>query len=374
VLFAKNKTYLTYLIAILLVLSLLLSLGLIMIYSTSSLKGIELFGDPYIFVKKQGIAVVLGFAVFAFIQCLPLRWIEIANIPLLFLSLFMLALILIDGIYVKVGGAERWLSLFGYRIQPSEIIKISFLFFLSRFVSLKHFNPQDFKKSLLPILAIFLVIAGLLALQKDFGSILILGLLTTIMLFLANLPLRYLVLTGFMGTAVLGALILLEPYRIQRMLSFLDPWSQFEHGGFQIVQSFLAFQNGGFWGAGLGSSKQKLFFLPEAHTDFILSVLGEELGLFGVLLIITAFLFITFLGFSISQQQITPARKFLGFGLISLFAIQATLNMGVTMGLLPTKGLPLPFLSSGMSSLLTFMIVLALLARLAREIPEPRHG
>jgi cell division protein FtsW len=194
------------------------------------------------------------------------------------------------------------------------------------------------------------------------------------MLFLANLPLRYLVLTGFMGTAVLGALILLEPYRIQRMLSFLDPWSQFEHGGFQIVQSFLAFQNGGFWGAGLGSSKQKLFFLPEAHTDFILSVLGEELGLFGVLLIITAFLFITFLGFSISQQQITPARKFLGFGLISLFAIQATLNMGVTMGLLPTKGLPLPFLSSGMSSLLTFMIVLALLARLAREIPEPRHG
>lgn len=372
--FEKHRTYFTLLTGIAVTVLLLVSLGLIMIYSSSTLKAIQLFNDPYIFVKKQAFAVMAGVTLFALIQTIPYRWIESFNLPLLVFSVLCLALILIPGLYVSVGGAERWLSVAGYRIQPAEIIKVSFIIFLARVFSLKSFNPSHFKSSILPVVGVFGVICLLLSLQKDFGTILILTAVTGIMLFLANLPLRYIVTLAGACIAGLGILIIVEPYRVQRLVSFLDPWSQFQGGGFQIVQSFLAFHNGGVFGAGLGASKQKLFFLPEAHTDFILAVIGEELGLLGILLILAAFAFVCYLGFLISGQQVTASKKFLGYGLTSLLTVQATLNMGVTMGLLPTKGLPLPFISSGMTSLLTFFVVAALLARLAREIPEPRHA
>jgi len=165
--------------------------------------------------------------------------------------------------------------------------------------------------------------------------------------------------------------VLMEPYHVTRHMSFLDPWAQIKTGGFQIIQSFLAFKNGGLLGVGLGESKQKLFFLPAAETDFILSVIGEELGLIGVVLIAGLFAYLAWLGFHIASLQRDPFKKFLGFGLTSLVSLQALLNMGVAMGILPTKGISLPFVSSGNSSLLVFLLLAGFLARLGRELRSP---
>ncbi len=189
--FERHRTYVTLLVGISVTVLLLVSFGLIMIYSSSTLKAAQLFGDPYLFVKKQSIAVMIGIMLFTFLQTIPFRWIEIANLPLLILSMLFLALIMVPGFYVKVGGAERWLSVFGYRIQPAEIVKVSFVIFLCRVVSLKSFNPQQFKRSLLPILLLLAVVCLLLSLQKDFGTILIVTSVAGIILFLANLPIKY---------------------------------------------------------------------------------------------------------------------------------------------------------------------------------------
>jgi cell division protein FtsW len=170
-----------------------------------------------------------------------------------------------------------------------------------------------------------------------------------------------------LGVVVFIAALLTAPYRLARLLVFLDPWSDARAGGFQIIQSYLGFQNGGVWGVGLGESKQKLFFLPEAHTDFILSVIGEEFGLFGVLLICACFAYMVFLGLRITLAQDDTYRQFLAFGLTMLIGVQAALNMGVTMGLLPTKGMTLPLVSNGSNSLIVFLIAIAILARISQE-------
>jgi cell division protein FtsW len=201
-------------------------------------------------------------------------------------------------------------------------------------------------------------------LQPDFGSTVLLVLVTFLMLFIAGLSPTLIGGSFLAGILALVAAVAAAPYRMKRLLSFLDPWSVVSGGGFQIIQSYVGFQNGGLFGLGLGESKQKLFFLPEAHTDFILSVIGEELGVLGVFLVCGLYFFLSWLGFQIAKKQDNKFHALLAYGFTCLISLQAALNMAVVMGMLPTKGIPLPFISNGASSLIVFLVVIGILARL----------
>jgi len=360
--------------SIIVIVSVLTGIGLIAIYAASSLKGAQQFGDEYLFFKKQCIVAAIGAFIMVFSQKLPFHWIERSVLPILGMTLFLLLLVFIPGAYVKVGGASRWLNLPFIAGQPSELAKLALVLFLAKNLSRPKFTAAHFVFGVLPNLAVLMLLTGLLLVQKDLGTPVLLFLITFTMLFAAGITRRVLVLSGLLFIFCLVVAVIIEPYRISRILSFLDPWSQIKGRGFQIIQSFLAFQNGGFFGVGLGESKQKLFFLPEAHTDFILAVIGEELGLFGVLVVTLGFYLFFKTGIKIASQQRDAFRKFLAFGLTLTITVQACFNMGVCMGLLPTKGMTLPFLSSGNSSLLVFFVFSAILARLARIEDAKTHG
>lgn len=360
--------------ALLTVVGLLTTIGLIAIYAASSLKGAQQFGDEFLFFRKQAVAALIGFGLVLVVQLVPFRWVERATLPLLALALFLLALIFVPGMYSKVGGASRWLNLPFIGGQPAELAKLAVVLFLAKNLSRPQSDMASFSKGILPNVLVFLAVAALLLVQKDLGTPVLLFAVTFFMLFAAGVS-RKLILGGLLAflAAIAGAVIA-EPYRVARVMSFLDPWAAVKGSGFQIIQSFVAFQNGGLLGAGLGESKQKLFFLPEAHTDFILAVIGEELGLVGVGVVCLGFVTLCWIGFKIVDQQKVPYRRFLAFGLTLLIALQCTINMGVTMGLLPTKGMPLPYISSGNSSLLVFLLVSAILARLGRDAAGEPSG
>ncbi|MEY4630338.1 MAG: hypothetical protein RIQ81_458 [Pseudomonadota bacterium] len=352
--------------------AMLTGLGLLAIYASSSMKGAQQFGDSLVFFRKQALVAIAGFVAILVMQQVPWRWIERLTLPAYVFSLGTLALVFIPGVYTVGGGAARWLHLGGITFQPAEVAKLALIMFLARNLGRPLADVSSFMRGILPNLIAFGLLAVCLMRQPDFGSTVLLGFLTVSMLFAAGLPFKYLAGMALVGVGGMVAAVVAAPYRMARLMSFLDPWAEVRGKGFQIIQSYLAFKNGGFWGTGLGESRQKLFFLPEAHTDFILSVIGEELGLIGILLVAMAFCFMTWVGLAVAARQTSRYRALLAFGCSVLIFGQSALNMGVTMGLLPTKGMPLPFVSSGASSLLVFLAVTGVLSRLAREstIPE----
>ena len=347
--------------------ALLLGFGLVAIYAASSLKGAQQFGDAFFFFRKQAITTFLGFVVIVSLQKIPWTWIEKATLPVLLTVLFLLSLIFVPGLYTKVGGAERWLRIGGVGGQPAELTKLALVLFLAKNLSRPRLRIDSLRGGVLPNIIVLGVLSGFLILQRDLGTPVVLGVITMLMLFTAGVASSFLVVCWLGAVSAVGLAIVMEPYRMARIMSFLDPWGTLQEGGFQIIQSFVAFQNGGIFGVGLGESKQKLFFLPEAHTDFILSVIGEELGLLGVVFVCVAFFYVGLCGYRIARHQTSAHKTFLAFGLTSAIILQAILNMGVTMGLLPTKGMPLPFISSGSSSLLVCMVMAGLLIRLGRS-------
>ena len=350
---------------------LLIGLGLLIIYSSSSIPAFQRYGDAFFFLRKQFIVAIFGTAILVAVIKLPFRLIERLTVPSIFIALAMVAATLIPGIGHKVNGASRWINLGGISFQPAEIAKLALILFLAKSLSRPRSDLASIKKGLLPNALVLSGFTFLLMKQPDFGSTFVLFAITFLMMFVGGLPGRFITACLITGAAGIAAAIIAAPYRMARLMSFLDPWSDAQRGGFQIIQSYLGFQNGGLLGRGLGESKQKLYFLPEAHTDFILSVIGEELGLFGVLTVIACFCALVYCGFVTTRLQHITYRKFLAFGLTALIAVQAAINMGVAMGILPTKGMPLPFVSNGASSLLVFLIAIALLIKLAREA---KHG
>jgi cell division protein FtsW len=363
--------------ALLFVVLLLTGLGLLVIYSSSSIPAELKYGDTLYFVRRQAIFASIGFLVIAGLQWLPFHLMERFTLPLLGFSLLLLVLTLIPAFQHKANGAARWVKIAWVTFQPSELGKVALLLFLAKNLSRPSSRIDRNIKHILPNLFVLSVFSFLLMLQPDFGSTVIYVSLSFFMLFVAGLPLKYILSAGIV--CILGAIaaIIHAPYRLARVTSFLNPWDNIQTGGFQIVQSYLGFHNGGFWGAGLGESRQKLFFLPEAHTDFILSVVGEETGLLGVFLVVACFAYIAWLGLKITSLQTQAYRKFLALGVSSLISIQAVVNMGVAMGLLPTKGMSLPFVSFGSSSLLSFLLLIGILAKLAilpKETPSVSSG
>ena len=353
---------------------LLVMTGLIMVYAASALKGEQQFNDGFMFIRKQGLVAVFGlFIIFGIIK-IPMQIIERMAVPLMGIAVILLALIFVPGVYTSGGGAERWISFAGFRFQTSECAKLALVFFLAKNLSRRGFNIDDLKAGILPNLVIFGILAIFMMRQPDFGSTVLMGLVLFSMLFVAGLNWKYIFGAFLVSILAITAAISVAPYRMARLTSFLDPWAEIKRGGFQIIQSYLAFQNGGLLGLGLGESRQKLFFLPEAHTDFILAVLAEELGFLGVMFLCFTFAYYCFLGFRIAFLQAKPFQRYLAFGLTATVGFQGAINMAVAMGLLPTKGIPLPFISSGASSLFMSLITTALLFRLSKYEHQPSQS
>ncbi|NRA43551.1 MAG: putative lipid II flippase FtsW [Oligoflexales bacterium] len=367
----QNLNYHLYLIA---TAAVLVSIGLLSLYAASAMKGAELYNNSFYFMEKQLLAIAGGTCLILLFKWVSFKFIEHLALPLLIVSLLLLSLILIPQLYKTVGGAARWIN-FGFAsFQPSELAKLGLIFFLAKNLSREKSDVTKFVRGILPNLLILMAFVVFLMLQPDFGTTVLLISLTFLMIYVSGASHGF-ILASTIATLSFGIVgIMSAPYRWKRLTSFIDPWNDFKEGGFQIIQSYLGFQNGGAFGAGLGESRQKLFFLPEAHTDFILSVIGEEMGLVGTLLICTLYWNMVRLGFRIASAHTDHFKKLLAFGLTSLIALQSVFNIGVVTGILPTKGIPLPFISSGLSSLLIFFTVIAVLARLGQEVPNIDAG
>lgn len=352
---------------LLLVTALLVGLGSLMVYSSTSVvtpalakKNIDQF-----FYFKRHIFTMLVAIVFMYIAYKTNTDIlKKMAIPLLIFAFVLLILVFVPGIGVSAGGARRWVRLWPSTFQPSELVKLAMVMFLAWYMSKPSYKNDSYVSFVIPI-----VIMGLFQLvflkQPDFGATMSLGILTFAMLILSGIRLRYI---GYLTALAIPVVIklMMEPYRLKRILSFLDPWKDSQGGGFQLVQSFIALGSGGLTGIGLGESKQKLSFLPESHTDFIFSLVGEELGFIGAAIIVCLFLILFIRGVMIANGATDPFVHYLASGLSMMIALQALINFFVATGLAPTKGLPLPFISFGGSSLLMNVVAVGILLNLSR--------
>ena len=341
--------------------------GTIMIYSSTGVvtpllekKNIS----EFYYIKRHMLTMILGtVALVAAYRTRP-GMLEKMSIPLLVLSGLMLILVFVPHIGMKAGGARRWLRLGVMTFQPSEVVKLAMVIFLARYLSRPEYHPDDFRCFVKPLVIMALFQAVFLK-QPDFGAAMSLFILTMGMLFIAGTRMRYLASLLVLAVPVVYKLAQ-EPYRLRRITSFLDPWKDPQGSGFQLVQSFISLGSGGLTGLGLGESKQKLSYLPAKHTDFIFCLVGEELGLIGASFVIALFLVLFMRGISIANRTKEPFHYFLAYGLTMMIAVQALVNFSVVTGMVPTKGLPLPFMSFGGSALLVNMAIIGLLLRMSK--------
>ena len=340
---------------------LLVGIGVVMVYSASSALALKKFGDEYYFLKRQAVFSLIGLLALLICRYFPYRILRCFTYPMIILALGLLLAIQISAWGVSVGGSARWLRFEEISFQPSEFARFALIIFLGYSMSKKGERLKDLYVGFLPHILVLGTFVTLVVLQPDFGSVVILGAVTWIMLFVGGARILHL----------LGSLAVLAPffyfymihaeYRLKRIMSFLDPWRYARDEGYQIIHSLMAFGTGGIWGAGVGKGFQKLFYLPEPHTDFIFSVIGEELGLLGVLAVLGFYGIILWRGISIARNSKDDFGAFVAFGLTLAIGLQVCVNMGVALGLLPTKGLALPFLSYGGTSLLMNMASIGIL-------------
>ncbi|MFQ5900019.1 MAG: putative lipid II flippase FtsW [Thermodesulfobacteriota bacterium] len=338
--------------------------GIAMIYSTSyimALNKINFNNDGYFFLKKQSVFLFAGIIGILVTMRIPYTIYKKPAPFLLLISFILLSMVFIPGLGIEAGGSRRWLKLGFFTFQPSEVGKLALIIYLASLLSKKGENIKDFVHGFFPPVAVGIIMIVLLVREPDFGTALSVGTIILLMMFVAGVKFRYLVSLGVLSLPIIYFMVIKVEYRLERLLSFMDPWKDPHGTGYQIIQSAVAFGSGGVWGVGLGDGRQKLFYLPEAHTDFILSVVGEELGLIGVSLIILLYLILVVGGIVIAVRTSDPFGALLAFGITTLIGLQAVLNMGVVTGLLPTKGLTLPFISYGGTSLLMNMVGVGIL-------------
>ncbi len=354
-------------ISILVVTAGLIVIGIIMIYSASAVYASEKFGDNLFFLKRHFISLVLGLIFALCFMRAEFEFLRRHSRKFIVASLLLLVLVLVPGLGLSIGGARRWLRIGSLQFQPVEIIKPFFLLYLADFLDRKFLRQNSLAAVYLPLLLVICVVSGLVLLQPDLGSSIELALIGFILLFVYGARIKHLLFTFAASIPLLGLLILRSPYRLLRIMAFLDPWKDPRGTGFQIIQSFIALGSGGLFGAGLGNSTQKLFYLPESHTDFIFSIIGEELGFLGAALVVLLFAVLIWKGMAIAFKKDSEFSRLLAFGISLMIGLEVIINIGVTTGLLPTKGLPLPFLSYGGSSLVVHMALIGMLLNLGRE-------
>ena len=359
---------------VLMITYLLLLIGLIMVFSASGVMAETRYGDSMFFLKRQAVWIVLGL--------LALHWVSRQDYDIwksmmpivLCLTIGCLILVLIPDVGSKVNGSRRWFRVAGLSFQPGELAKLTAVLYLASFLVRREENITSFKKGVLAPVIVVGALAGLALLEPDMGTAMVLVAVLLGLLFLGGARITHLV--GLVLSLLpLGYLLIMESdYRRRRLMSFLDPWQDPHDAGFQLTQSFVALGNGGFAGVGLGEGRQKLFFLPEAHADFVLALVGEELGFLGTGLLMVLFAILLVKGFHIAGRAPDAFGRHLASGVTLLLGIQVLINAGVVSGLLPTKGLTLPLVSYGGSSLIVTLIAIGMLLSISREDPASRVG
>ena len=349
----------------------LLALGIVMLASTSSVKGAATYGDPHHFVKRQLIWIALaalgGFAIARFDYHWWQRWSVLSTLYLV--AIILLILVFVPPIGQKVGGSNRWLRVGPLSFQPSELAKFAVIVVLSAWMVAVRRRVKNLKEGLLIPLAGLSTILALLILEPDFGTTLLTGAVGMVLMFVGGTRIGYLVVSGVLGLCAFVVAVMHDPVRMTRVLAFLMP-EKYPDQAYHLAQSKVAFIRGGWFGVGLGNSIQKQFYLPEAHTDFILAIIGEELGFLATLGVVLLFVGILACGLYISARAPDAYGRLLAFGFTLMLVLQAAINLGVVTGCLPTKGLPLPFISYGGSSVMMSIACIAVLLNVARHVDE----
>ncbi len=349
----------------------LICIGTVMIYSASSIYAWERYKDSLFFLKRHISFLIIGLIFTFFAMSIDYKRFRAWAKPLLMVSIFLLVLVLIPHIGREVSGARRWFRLKFISFQPSELANIAVIIYTADFISRKSEYIKTFWKGFLPPMFILGTTALLILVEPDLGTALALGIVVFVMLFVAGVRVSYLFSVILASLPLLYVLIFSVPYRRMRMMAFLNPWADPKGSGFQVIQSQIALGSGGIFGVGLGHSKQKLFYLPAAHTDFIFSIIGEELGLLGTVGVIILLIIFIQQGLKVIKNAADKFGYFLSLGLVLTISLKAIINIGVSCGIFPTKGLPLPFISYGGSSFIFDMISVGILMNIARTGEYP---
>jgi cell division protein FtsW len=345
---------------------LLVGLSIVMVYSASAVVAMERYGQPYLFLIKQGMWAALGIGVLGLVMRVDYR--NYRQPALIWTALVVVVVCLLAVLFSPpVNGAHRWFSVVGFGVQPSELAKLVGIFFIAALLERRMHRIDDVGYSLLPIGIVVLGLVGLILLEPDFGTAMTLGIIAAVMVFTAGLGYRYIIGAALCALPGLYIVMMSTAYRRRRMLAFLDPWQDPLGDGFQIIQSLIAVGTGGVWGKGLMNGVQKLFYLPEPHTDFIYAVVSEELGLAGATAVLICFCVIAWRGTRVALRAPDSFGALLAIGLTAMIAVQAFVNVSVVLGLLPTKGIPLPFVSAGGSSLLINLLGMGILLNVSQH-------
>ena len=338
--------------------------GVIMIYSASSYTAQKELSDSFYFVKKQLLGLGVGIAAFVFFALFDYRKFPKYAIWILIGSAVLLALVFVPFIGVESLGAKRWIGFGSFTIQPSEVAKFGYVIFCACYLSKSEYRIQTFR-GVLPIILTGLALCGLILAEPNMSITVCVAMTMMIMLFVGGARIKHLVIMALPLLLCIPLLILAEPYRMKRLLAFLDPWASPKNEGYQLIQSLYALGSGGWFGVGLFQSRQKYEFLPFAESDFIFSVIGEELGLIGCLMVIGLFLFLIYRGIRIAIRAKDRLGCYLAVGIVSVIAVQVLVNIAVVTGSIPPTGLPLPFISYGGSSLAVFLGASGILYRIS---------
>ena len=365
----KNDKYITkkrgdY--SLLLSVILLSVVGTIFIYSASRYSALSTYNDPLYFVKKQVVGILLGIVAMIFTSCFNYNKLKKFVLPVCIIAVVLLCLVFVPGIGVENYGAKRWIGFGGFTLQPSEIAKFALILFSATYVSK---NPEKINTfvGILPVLLLGGVICFLIIIEPNMSITICTGVLMLGLLFAAGMKIKHfalLIIPAFLGGV---ALIFLEPYRISRLLAFIDPWSNSKGEGYQLLQSLYALGSGGWFGVGLFCSRQKYAFLPFAESDFILSVIGEEIGFVGILFFFALLIFIIVKGIMIASKSENVFGFMLAIGITLIFGIQVLINALVVTGSIPPTGLPLPLVSSGNTSIIIFMGEMGVLFNISKK-------
>lgn len=349
----------------------LLAFGLVMVASAS----LHRYGHmPFYFVNRHLIAIAVGIVCVSIVAFIPIKQWERAGTLLYFIGLIMLALVLVPGLGREANGATRWIPIGPFNLQSSEFIKLFLVIYISGYLVRRQLELRESVWGFIKPMLLLIIACSLIMIQPDFGTTAVLLATALGMLFLGGVPLWQFALLILAASSALVGLVVYSPYRLQRVTTFLDPWADVENSGYQLSQALIAFGRGEWFGVGLGNGIQKQFYLPEAHTDFLMAVIGEEFGLIGTLCVLFLFSVIVWRAFRIGAVAERLGLRFesyvaQGFGL--WIGMQAFINIGVNVGLLPTKGLTLPLMSYGGNSIIVAMVIIAILVRLDYEVRRP---
>jgi cell division protein FtsW len=357
---------------------LLTGFGIIAVYSASAVVALERYHDPYFFLRRQGLAAVLGLVAMVASMQVDSRHLQRWARWALLATVLLLILVYVPAFAKEAGGARRWLHIGGWSFQPAEVAKLTLIVYVAHRLAVARQWPGPLRPHYLSLVGVIALLCSLTLLQPDLGTALLLVGIAAIVFFVGGAPIRYLVAAGLVLAPVVSLMLLYVRFRWRRLLAFWDPWAARSEAGFQVVQSLLAFGQGGLTGVGPGAGKQKLFFLPEAHTDFVFAVIGEEFGFLGCLFVLALFGVLLWSGFSVAWRTPHPFERYLASGITSMIVVQAIMNIAVVVGFLPTKGLPLPFVSLGGSSLVVMLasvgLLLGISARTIRAQTAPDAG